>query len=93
MPCRSLLALLALLIAAPASAAPWDGDRWQEFGAARYPLSEVPGAFSVTWAPGVTASRDEFAPMLGPDVLRVEPGTIQLQSSSLTSVLQREPNR
>jgi subtilisin family serine protease len=68
---RLLFALLASLLAAPAAAAPWDGDRWQEFEGVRYPLSEVPGALSVTWSPGVTLSRDEFAPLLGPDVLRV----------------------
>ena len=66
-----LLALAALLLAAPASAAPWDGERWQEMGDQRYALYEVPGAFSVTWAPGVTATRDEFAPLLGPDQLLV----------------------
>jgi len=67
-----LTLLLALLLAVPvADGAPWDGERWQDFGGERYALSEVPGGFAVTWAPGVVPSRDEFAPLLGPDQLRV----------------------
>lgn len=65
-----LALLLALLLAAPAAhAAPWDGERWQEFGGERYALYEVAGGFAVTWAPGVVPSRDEFAPLLGPERL------------------------
>ncbi|MCO4773547.1 MAG: S8 family serine peptidase [Deltaproteobacteria bacterium] len=67
-----LIALVTVLLAAPAAAAPWDGDRWQEFGPDRYPLYEVPGGFAVVWAPGIVPTRDEFAPLLGPDMLRVD---------------------
>ena len=63
--------LLAVLLAGPAAAAPFDGPRWQEFDDTRYPLYVVPGAVSITWAPGVVATWPEDAPPLGPDTLVV----------------------
>lgn len=67
-----LAALAASLCASSAVASPWMGERFQEFGGESYVLYEVAGALSVTWSPGVVATRDEFAPLLGPDVLVVE---------------------
>ena len=63
---------LLVLLAGSAAAAPFDGPRWEEFGGERYPLHVVPGAISVTWAPGVVATWPEDAPPLGPDTLRVD---------------------
>ena len=58
-PRPSACLLLALAVAVGvgagsgvAHAAPFDGPRWQEFGGQRYAMHEVPGAFSVTFAPG-----------------------------------------
>ncbi len=69
--------LSLLLLASSAVAAPFDGPRWQEFGGQRYPLFVVPGALSITWAPGVVASWPEDAPPLGPDTLTVGDVTLQ----------------
>ena len=63
---------LLVLLAGSAAAAPFDGPRWEDFGGERYPLHVVPGAISVTWAPGVVATWPEDAPPLGPDTLRVD---------------------
>ena len=64
--------LAACLCASSAPASPWVGDRVQEFGGELYELYVVPGAVSVTWSPGVVPTRDEFAPLIGPDVLFVD---------------------
>lgn len=64
---------LLLLVTSPALAAPWDGPRSIQDGAdldgEPWRLDAVPGAFSVTWAPGVQ-DRLEGA-SVGPERLEV----------------------
>ena len=75
---RTLLALLLFAIATPgmAVAAPWDGPRVIHDGAdpdAAFALHPVPGAFTVTWAPGPQDSwPDDLAAPDRPDVLQVD---------------------
>ena len=66
-----VVALLIIFAASAAVAAPFDGPRWQEFDGERYPLYVVPGAVSVTWAPGVVDTWPEEAAPIGADVLQV----------------------
>ncbi len=72
-----VVALSLLLSASAAVAAPFDGPRWQEFDGQRYALFVVPGAVSITWAPGVVATWPEDAPPLGPDTLTLGDVTVE----------------
>jgi len=64
-------ALAVLLCSSPAWAAPWDGSRTQTFGDTDYALYEVPGGFTITWAPGTVFTRSSEAELLGPERLLV----------------------